>query len=301
MASRWAPRKRLIRLVLTATLAAVLGTVGGLGVIASSRYVHQLTHPGCWHVQHGPEQAGIEDAQDLTVLGHDGLALSAWYIPPQNGALIILVGGLGSGRDGLLREGAAIADHGYGLLMLDQRACAVPSGVSTLGYLEARDLQGAVGWASEQPGVDHIAVLGFSAGGVTAILAAAADRRIEAVIAEGGFADLAADLSGEYQRGDLVARIVFLLNPLFFRLETGVDPALISPVRMLGAISPRPVLLIYGDGEADSAHARQQLEAAGDPKELWIVPDCGHGGYVDAAPDEWQQRVVGFFDQAFGH
>ncbi len=292
--------RRLARLALVATLAAAVGTVCGLGAMASARYVQTLTHPGCWHVGRGPQQAGITGAQDVSVPAHDGPDLAAWYVPPSNGALIILLGGLGSGRDGMLREGAVLAAKGYGLLMLDQRACSLPSGLSTLGYLEARDLRQAVAWAAQQPGVGHIGALGFSAGGVTAILAAAEDQRIEALVAEGGFADLEADLSGEYQRGGLVARIVFLLNPVFFRLETGVNPALVSPVSALGSVSPRPLLLIYGDREVDSARAWQQLDAAGDPKELWVVADCGHGGYLDAAPQEWETRVVGFFDAAFG-
>jgi hypothetical protein len=28
------------------------------------------------------------------------------------------------------------------------------------------------------------------------------------------------------------------------------------------------------------------------------VPDCGHGGYLNAVPEEWERRVVGFFDDA---
>jgi dipeptidyl aminopeptidase/acylaminoacyl peptidase len=296
---RTGTRGRLARLALFATLASILGAIVGLGVVSSARYVHILTHPGCWRADHAPEEAGIEGALDQTLTSHDGLELSAWYVPPRNSAAIVLLGGLGSGRDGLLPEGALLARHGYGVLMLDARACALPSGESTLGYLEALDVQQAVVWLVQQTDVDHVGAVGFSAGGVTAILAAAADPRIEAVVAEGGFADLASDLTGEYRQGNLVARIAYLLNPLFFRIETGVDPALISPLKALQDISPRPLLMIYGDREADSAHAWQQLEAAGEATELWIVPDCGHGGYLQAAAEEWTARVVEFFDQAF--
>jgi len=291
---------RLARLAVTALIASVVGTIGGLGLVASARYVNALTHPGCWHLTDGPVGAGIKEVQSTTPLRPDGLELAAWYVPPRNDALIILLGGLGSGRDAMLREGAILAQHGYGLLMPDYRACSNREGGSTLGYLEALDLHEAVGWALEQPEVDQVGVLGFSVGGVTAIFAAAEDKRIEAVVAEGGFADLAADLSGESQGGDLIARIVYTLNPFLFRLQTGVDPSTVNPLSVIDQISPRPLLLIYGEHEADSGGAEQQISAAGDPKELWIVPDCGHGGYVDVAPEEWERRVVGFFDEALG-
>jgi dipeptidyl aminopeptidase/acylaminoacyl peptidase len=292
--------RRLARLAAFATVASVLGATIGLASSSSAQYVHALTHPVCWHLPNGPEEAGLEGAREQTLNSHDGIQLSAWYVPPSNSAVIILLGGLGSGRDALLPEGARIAGHGYGLLMLDPRCCALPSGESTLGYLEALDVQEAARWAIAQPEVDHVGALGFSAGGVTAILAAAADPTIEAVVAEGGFADLEADLSGKHQRGGLLARLVYLLNPLFFKLETGVDPALISPVSLLGQLSPRPVLLIYGDGEAESGRAWEQLDAAGEPKDLWIVPGCGHGNYLEAAGQEWESRVTEFFDQALG-
>jgi dipeptidyl aminopeptidase/acylaminoacyl peptidase len=292
--------RRLARLAAFATVASILGATIGLAASSSTQYVHALTHPGCWHLRNGPDKAGLEGALEQSLNSHDGIQLSAWYVPPSNSAVIILLGGLGSGRDALLHEGARIAGHGYGLLMLDPRCCALPSGESTLGYLEALDVQEAARWAIAQPEVDHVGALGFSAGGVTAILAAAADPTIEAVVAEGGFADLEADLSGKHQRGGLLARLVYLLNPLFFKLETGVDPALISPVSLLGQLSPRPVLLIYGDGEAESGRAWEQLDAAGEPKELWIVPGCGHGNYLEAAAQEWESRVTEFFDQALG-
>lgn len=59
-----------------------------------------------------------------------------------------------------------------------------------------------------------------------------------------------------------------------------------------------PVLLIYGEHEAGEGHAWEQYQAAGEPKALWIVPGCGHGGYPQVAPEEWEQRVVAFFNGA---
>ena len=38
--------------------------------------------------------------------------------------------------------------------------------------------------------------------------------------------------------------------------------------------------------------------AAGEPKELWRIPEGGHTGGIDARSGEYERRVIGFFDRA---
>lgn len=289
----------MARLTAVALAAGLAGGWIGYWLLGSAIYVHFFTHPGCGDTGATPADVGIAGAQDVAYSSHDGLTLRAWYLPPKNGAVIVLLPGLGGGRDGMLWEGAVLARHGYGSLMTEFRSCARPDGQATLGYLEAADLTEAVTWASDQPGVSHVGVLGFSMGGVTVILGAAQDERIEAVVAEGGFYDLTADITDSDKPISLPRRLMYRANPLFFRWQTGVDTASISPIGVVEWISPRPLLLVYGEREAEEAHAWDQYEAAGHPKDLWIVPNCGHGGYVQAAPEEWERRIVSFFDGAF--
>lgn len=290
---------RLARLTAVALAVGLVGDIAGYGLLGSALYAHALTHPGCATMEATPADAGIEDAQDVTYLSHDGLTLRAWYLPPQNGAVIVLLPGAGGARDGMLREGAILARHGYGLLMTELRSCAHPEGQATLGYREAADLTEAVTWIRTQPGVAHVGVLGYSLGGVTAILGAAQDERNEAMVAEGGFYDLAGDIINERGNDPLWQALTYRAILFFFRRETGIAPHDVSPISVIGRISPQPLLLIYGDREVAAGHAREQHEAAGEPKALWIVPGCGHGGYLDVAPDEWEQQVVAFFDEAF--
>ena len=282
-------------------MALAVGLVGGtVGciVLTSALYAHALTHPGCVETGITPADVGIEDAQEIAYLSHDGLTLRAWYLPPQNGAVIILLPGLGGARDGMLREGAILAHHGYGLLMTEPRSCAHPEGQTTLGYREAADLTEAVTWVRGQPGVTHVGVLGYSLGGVTAILGAAQDERIEAVVAEGGFYDLANDITNEEGDNPLWNALTYRAILFFFWRETEIVARDISPISVIGHISPRPILLIYGELEAEEARPQEQLAQAGEPKDLWIVPNCGHGGYLHTAPEEWERRVVTFLDEA---
>jgi ABC-type transporter Mla maintaining outer membrane lipid asymmetry ATPase subunit MlaF len=39
-------------------------------------------------------------------------------------------------------------------------------------------------------------------------------------------------------------------------------------------------------------------EAAREPKETWLVPGAEHTGGIEAQPEEYERRVVGFFDDA---
>jgi fermentation-respiration switch protein FrsA (DUF1100 family) len=38
--------------------------------------------------------------------------------------------------------------------------------------------------------------------------------------------------------------------------------------------------------------------AAHEPKELWEIPESTHTHGIDARPQEYERRVVGFFDAA---
>jgi dipeptidyl aminopeptidase/acylaminoacyl peptidase len=275
--------------------------VAGMGaylLLGSALYAHALTHPGCGEMGATPAQVGIEGAQEITYLSHDGLTLRAWYLVSQNGTVIILLPGLGGARDGMLREGAVLARHGYGLLMTELRSCAHPDGLTTLGHLEAVDLEEAVTWVRGQPDVAHVGVLGYSMGGVTAILGAAQDERIEAVVAEGGFHDLAADITDEGGNPSWWQSLIYQFVLFFFQRETGIDPHQVSPISVIDRISPRPLLLIYGGRETEDTTPWDQLARAGEPKALWIVPYCGHGEYLQVAPEEWEERIIAFFDGA---
>jgi dipeptidyl aminopeptidase/acylaminoacyl peptidase len=290
---------RVIRFTAVALVAGLLTAYVGTAALSGALYAHTLTHPGCGDTGATPADVDIADTQDVAYASHDGMTLRAWYLPPQNGIVIILLPGLGGGRDGMLREGTILAHHGYGLLMTEMRSCAHPKGQTTLGYREAEDLKEAVTWVLDQPGVEHVGVLGYSLGGITATLGSAEDERIEAVVAEGGFYDLVADVTNKGGTNSPWETIMFQVILVCFRLETGVNARDASPISVIDRISPRPLLLIYGELEAGETHPQAQLAQAGEPKELWIVPGARHGGYLDVAAEEWEQRVVAFFDSAF--
>ena len=52
--------------------------------------------------------------QDVALSTADGVRLSAWYIPPRNGAAVVQRPGSGSTRTAVLGQAAVLARHGYG-------------------------------------------------------------------------------------------------------------------------------------------------------------------------------------------
>jgi dipeptidyl aminopeptidase/acylaminoacyl peptidase len=284
--NKFSIRRWLILILAAAFLTYEIGIAA-----ASYFYVDSLLNPGCETTL--SEKTGYESWQ---IPSRTGYSLPAWWRPGTNGAAIILLPGNGGSRDTLLAEAKLLASHGYGVLSLSPRACV--GLISTLGLREADDLSAAASVLSQQPSVAWIGVLGFSAGGVAAILGAVETPQIQAVIAEGHYRSLdfeinnsrAIPLSTEWH----VQRWV----SLWFRIRTGVWPGQISPIAALPALA-RPVLLIFGEEELENTGAREQFLAAVPPRQLWIVPGAGHGDYFQTNPLEYEKRVLDFLDQAY--
>jgi hypothetical protein len=73
------------------------------------------------------------------------------------------------------------------------------------------------------------------------------------------------------------------------------------PPRGLADVSAEitvPVLFIYATpGQGGESLTATYFEAASRPKELWAA-EGGHTGALDAEPEKYERRVVGFFDAA---
>ena len=64
-------------------------------------------------------------------------------------------------------------------------------------------------------------------------------------------------------------------------------------------IAPRPVLLISaGKGNPDEDLNDVYRDAGGPAATHWEIPQAGHTGGLDAAPAQYERRVIGFLDAA---
>jgi pimeloyl-ACP methyl ester carboxylesterase len=241
---------------------------------------------------------GLNNYQVVQIRPQPDQTLTGWYVPSQNGAAILLLQGHWLARDGMLPEAEILARHGYGVMLLDPHPCAGSGVVHTMGQAEIADIVAAVKFMQQQPDImgDTMGVLGFSMGGVLAVESAARLPEIRAVVAEGNFDDLTTNITPRGARDTLVGSLVQSFIVFFFRYYTGTDPASVRPINSVAKISPRPLLLIAGEHEAAANRTQAQFEAAGPPKELWLVPQVGHGGYGERWPEEYERRIVSFFN-----
>ena len=231
--------------------------------------------------------------QDIELTTEDGVKLSAWYTPPQNGTVILLAHGYGLHR--MEDFYTLFASHGYGVMAWDFRAHGASGGeFSSLGYYETLDAKAALDFVLIQPGVEHIGAWGGSMGAVTMVRAAARYPEIEALVADSPFVTL---------KDEMDLRVPFpVIRPLirfFAEQESGIRLEQVSPLEDISKISPRPVFLIQGmnDGMVPLDSAQRLFDAAGEPRQVWTEPDVPHLNMFYYHAEEYAERVIGFFDQ----
>ena len=144
--------------------------------------------------------------------------------------------------------------------------------------------------------------MAFSMGASAAILTAAHDPRIEALVLDSPFATMEGVIAANYRRyrlpGGLLLPVADLVNRLFYGYAFGQ----VRPVDAMGSLPPRPVLLLHGtkDRLIPYEHA-QQLVGSGRPGEVELVAFEGAdhcGGYFVDRPG-YIARVNRFLDEAF--
>jgi fermentation-respiration switch protein FrsA (DUF1100 family) len=292
-------RIRNLTLFFLGCLALVL--VGGVLWMAHSRAM-TLVHPGRTLPHRTPDALGITDWENVTFESTDGLRLAGWFIPPaeQPGATLIMVHGLGGNRGAMLSQAAFLAREGYGAFLIDLRNHGESEGaVTTLGYAEPRDVQGAVAYLATRPEVDssRIGLIGESLGAAAVIRAAPDLPNIRLVIAQSAYTAIEDNIAAGVER--LIGLPPFPFAPLivwFGEQEAGISIRAVRPVDDVARIAPRPVMLMHGeyDDLFDRENVDQLYAAAGDPKMLVVVPDAGHGGLYDADPEGYAAAVLPF-------
>jgi fermentation-respiration switch protein FrsA (DUF1100 family) len=246
-----------------------------------------------------PANAGL-DFKDVTLVTHDGITLPGWYMPSQNKAAIILLHGYGANRLAMIPYAQFLVKHGYGVLLYDQRASGESGGnVRTYGWLDVSDVPAAIAYLQGQTDLDpeRIGALGFSTGAEIALGAAAQTSQLKAVVAEGpGFISVQ-DMAPP-QNLDEWTNIPFdwLLFKLM-ELATGASPPL--PLsKAIQKIPPRPVLLISSGQDHEQRQVQHYYDLGREPKTHWNIPEAEHCGGLSARPDEYENRIIAFFNQA---
>jgi alpha-beta hydrolase superfamily lysophospholipase len=327
-------QRRLIRIALILVLfPPILAAVAGW--LAGPSFLHPLRR------ELTPDLVKEADAdfasihakrEDFNVTAPDGTALRGWKVRPQNpnGSWILVFHGVADNRVGTVGQAHLLLRAGYSIVMMDARAHGASGGpIATYGWLERRDTSAIIDafLASEfpdqrrrisvegrEPAVPsgfsprpapppfHLFALGESMGAGIALQSAAADPRIEAVVAEASFASLheaAYDYAG-LQKYPLLGKTLFAPGAWTMvhhaQSIAGFPAAQVAPEESVAA-RPFPVLLICdgADTTLPCRHSKKIYAAATGPKDLWIVPHAFHTAALGYQPAEFERRVLAFF------
>jgi uncharacterized protein len=243
--------------------------------------------------------------EDVSITTPDGATLRGWMLlpAPRNGNAVLLLHGLADNRNGMIGYAELLLAHGYTVLLPDARAHGMSGGaLATYGLQERNDIRQ---WVDLLRVREHpVCVYGFgeSMGAAQLLQSLGAGTDLCAVAVESPFAtfrEIAYDRMGQpFHLGSWVGRT--LLRPLVevaflrARWKYGLDMGKISPQD--SAAGNVPVLLIHGQADSNIPvrHSRM-IHARDGNSELWEVPGADHCGAVNAAPEEFERRVLGWF------
>lgn len=265
------------------------------------------------------------------------------YLPPIVPApAILLAHGFGGSKDSVTANAQYFRDSGYVVLTWSARGFGESSGLISMNSQsgEIADISKLIDFLSSQTQVEKdiqgdpmIGISGASYGGAAALLAPAADSRIDAVIAEITWSNLnnalfpqtlaTSDLAGPFKKvwtGTFFAlatlQRAFLgecgsladewcsayKNAVLNGEPTSIDKALldsVSPEKFIGVIKV-PTLLMQGQADSlfplsESLKNLALLEQSVDPEKLALIWHAsGHDGGPDESAYLLQQNLIWF-------
>ena len=183
----------------------------------------------------------------------------------------------GDGGYPLLAE--QICSRGYAVFIFNFRGAGTSGGNLDI-YGWTRDLSSVIDYLCQRPEIDKsfLALLGFSAGAVVSVYAAAHDNRVTSVIAcscpaEFGFLDP----EGALARFRSIGTIRDMDFPDSVS-EWAEGFSKVSPINCIRDIGPRPVAIIHGEDDevVNISHAHRLFDKASEPKQLYAIPGAGH-------------------------
>jgi uncharacterized protein len=243
-----------------------------------------------------PWELGIP-YEEVSFPTEDGLLLRGWWLPAAEAKrTVIALHGHRGARHHCVGIGAAVWRRGANVLLFDHRGRGSSEGeLMSLGHFETADAFAAVGYAlSRAPGLP-LGLIGYSMGAAVALISAARDEHVGAVVADSPFSSERKLVRALLRRqaGPLHRPIVALSERLL-----PYDPGEVNPLRQVAKVAPRACLFIHGllDKTCDPEDSVRLHAEAGEPKELWLLEGAGHCDAYFLDREAYCERVAAFFE-----
>lgn len=289
-------------------LTTLLGTLGG-AISVAYYVVNQLTRP---------VKPGIRDTYTFTPFefavpfepveftpAHADHQVHGWFLAHEETTrVIVLCPGFRGQKADLLGIGMHLWREGNNVLLFDYHGHGHGWGAPvTLGFREIDDFLGALDYVQQRVPGAIIGVLGYSMGGAVSIMGTARRPEVRALVADSAFATHWGVVEYNFKRVLRLPATPFLfLSDRLLAWRAGYHFREVEPLRDVARIAPRPLLLIHGLGDTiiSPQDSQRLYDAAGEPKELWLVEGMEHCcSYFKDRP-VYTQRVASFFATHLG-
>ncbi|MBA7651081.1 hypothetical protein ES703_58896 [subsurface metagenome] len=176
-----------------------------------------------------------------------------------------------------------ICYQGFAVLIFNFRGTGASGGnLDILGW--TRDLKAAIDYLSALPEVDkfHLSLLGFSGGAAVSVYVASQDKRVSSIVTCACPAEFTF-----FTEVDKPQSIVDHFRSIGAIRDKGFPDSaeewfngfrLVSPIKYVAGIAPRPLLLVHGnrDETVEVSQAYKLYDRAGEPKQIVIVDGAEH-------------------------
>ncbi len=246
----------------------------------------------------------------------DGLLMKGWYVPASGAGdqvrgTIVYLHGHNRTRVEMLPE-AEFGHHlGYNGLLFDLRHQGQSAGnISTVGYQERLDAEGAVSYAlNDEKAKRPIILWGVSMGAAAGLMAAADSHDVSAVISDSTFLNYSELIRHHYNLFlSIIRRHWWWFPPLpAFPLAYEVlywsawrghfSPSDFDLEKAVREINPRPILFIavVGDPRMPPEYAQTLFADATSPqKKLVVLGGTRHGEGFRLATKQYEEAVTQF-------
>jgi uncharacterized protein len=286
----------------------LLGTLFGgafLGSVALRPPRRVIAPSEAANVEAAANAAGGQFA-DVSITTPDGTSLSAWFIRPPhpNGDAVILLHGVSDNRLGMYGYGKWLLENNYAVLLPDARGHGLSGGVPSYGIHESNDIHNWVSWLEENEHPHCVFGLGESMGAAQLLQSIPKEPRFCAVVAESPFATFRevayARLGRQVNTGPWLGRTFFRptveVGFLYLRLHDGLNMENASPDRAVEGTTI-PIMLIRGLDDSNIPPFHSDEIQTHNPWDIvvWKVPGAAHTGAHQTAPEEFERRVLAWF------
>ena len=250
----------------------------------------------------------------------DGLSLAGTYFPTRAGrrlGVVVFCHEYLGDRWSALAYLGHLRDLGFDLFSFDFRnhgQSDVEPGYQPLQWLTAHelsDLRAALRYVRDRPDADPagVGLFGVSRGACAALCVGGKDPGVWGVATDGAFPTHGTMLAYILRWAEIYVGVKTIWRHLPIqayqflawssrkRVQARLNCRFPNVERATARLAPRPLLMVHGEKDSYIGPdiARGLFAAAGEPKQLWLVPKAKHNRCREVAGEAYYDRVASFF------